>query len=45
MLVRISAAKRLRDAAERGARQAGLDTVTEDILAQARSRLATGQAA
>ncbi|MGJ5202024.1 chlorophyllide a reductase subunit Z [Bradyrhizobium sp. HKCCYLR20261] len=45
VLVRISAAKRLRDAAERGARQAGLDTVTEDILAQARSRLATGQAA
>ncbi|CCD96385.1 bacteriochlorophyllide reductase Z subunit [Bradyrhizobium sp. ORS 375] len=45
VLVRISAAKRLRDAAERGARQAGLDKVTEDVLAQARSRLATGQAA
>ncbi|CAL75499.1 bacteriochlorophyllide reductase Z subunit [Bradyrhizobium sp. ORS 278] len=45
VLVRISAAKRLRDAAERGARQAGLDIVTEDVLAQARSRLATGQAA
>ncbi|MGJ4928926.1 chlorophyllide a reductase subunit Z [Bradyrhizobium sp. HKCCYLS2038] len=45
VLVRISAAKRLRDAAESGARQAGLDKVTEDVLAQARSRLATGQAA
>ncbi|NPU09273.1 chlorophyllide a reductase subunit Z [Bradyrhizobium sp. 83002] len=45
VLVRISAAKRLRDAAERGARQAGLDKVTEDVLAHARSQLATGQAA
>ncbi len=45
VLVRISAATRLRDAAERGARQAGLDKVTEDVLARARSQLATGQAA
>ncbi|MDU6750179.1 MAG: nitrogenase component 1, partial [Bradyrhizobium sp.] len=45
VLVRISAAKRLRDAAERGARQAGLDKVTEDVLARVRLQLATGQAA
>ncbi|XUM24555.1 chlorophyllide a reductase subunit Z [Bradyrhizobium oligotrophicum S58] len=45
VLVRISAAKRLRDAAERGAREAGLDKVTEDVLAQARSQLTTGKAA
>ncbi|MDY7097119.1 MAG: chlorophyllide a reductase subunit Z [Pseudomonadota bacterium] len=35
VLVRISAAKRLRDAAERTARQRGEDTVTEDCLAEA----------
>ena len=35
VLIRISAAKRLRDAAERSARRAGSDTVTEDFLAEA----------
>ncbi len=35
VLIRISAAKRLRDAAERSARNAGSRTVTEDFLAEA----------
>jgi chlorophyllide a reductase subunit Z len=35
VLIRISAAKRLRDAAERTARRQGLTTVTEDCLAEA----------
>ena len=35
VLIRISAAKRLRDAAERTARRQGLDKVTEDCLAEA----------
>jgi chlorophyllide a reductase subunit Z len=35
VLIRISAAKRLRDAAERTARQRGTDTVTADCLAEA----------
>ena len=39
VLVRISAAKRLRDAAERGARRAGEDVVTTDFVAKARSVL------
>jgi 3,8-divinyl chlorophyllide a/chlorophyllide a reductase subunit Z len=33
--VRISAAKRLRDAAESGARRSGLDRVTADVLVKA----------
>jgi chlorophyllide a reductase subunit Z len=45
VLVRISAAKRLRDAAERAARSAGHESVTEEILARVRSKLAEGQAA
>ncbi len=44
VLVRISAAKRLRDAAERGARRSGVERVTADILAQANASL-EGQAA
>jgi chlorophyllide a reductase subunit Z len=35
VLIRISAAKRLRDAAERTARQRGSDTVSADCLAEA----------
>jgi len=35
VLIRISAAKRLRDAAERTARQRGADTVTADCLEEA----------
>ncbi|HTO67153.1 MAG TPA: chlorophyllide a reductase subunit Z [Bradyrhizobium sp.] len=44
VLVRISAAKRLRDAAERDARRAGLEQVTADVLAKASTQL-EGQAA
>ena len=42
VLVRISAARRLRDAAERGARGAGLDQVTPDIVNTARRALSEG---
>ena len=42
VLVRISAAKRLRDAAERGARRAGEARVTVDVVARARSALTDG---
>jgi 3,8-divinyl chlorophyllide a/chlorophyllide a reductase subunit Z len=45
VLVRISAAKRLRDAAERDARRAGLRSVTAEALAKVRSLLREGQAA
>jgi 3,8-divinyl chlorophyllide a/chlorophyllide a reductase subunit Z len=45
VLVRISAAKRLRDAAERDARRAGLRSVTAEALAKMRSLLREGQAA
>ncbi|QAU44363.1 chlorophyllide a reductase subunit Z [Bradyrhizobium guangzhouense] len=44
VLVRISAAKRLRDAAERGARRSGLERVTAEVLAAASTSL-EGQAA
>ena len=45
VLVRISAAKRLRDAAERDARRAGQPSVTAETLARARSALLEGHAA
>jgi chlorophyllide a reductase subunit Z len=45
VLVRISAAKRLRDAAEREARRCGSGKVTTEVLAKARSSLMEGQAA
>ena len=45
VLVRISAAKRLRDAAERGARRAGEGRVTSELVAQARAALMDGQPA
>ena len=45
VLVRISAAKRLRDAAERDARRAGQQSVTAETLARARSALLEGHAA
>ena len=45
VLVRISAAKRLRDAAERNARRAGEGRVTAVCVGQARAALTEGQAA
>ena len=45
VLVRISAAKRLRDAAERGARHAGEDRVTPDCVSRARAALMDRQGA
>ncbi|MEY3508897.1 MAG: hypothetical protein RLZ21_653 [Pseudomonadota bacterium] len=42
VLVRISAARRLRDAAERNARNAGCDHVTEDFVQSARRALLEG---
>jgi 3,8-divinyl chlorophyllide a/chlorophyllide a reductase subunit Z len=45
VLVRISAAKRLRDAAERHARHSGQDRVTADCVARAGSTLVEGRAA
>jgi chlorophyllide a reductase subunit Z len=45
VLVRISAAKRLRDAAERDARRLGQEKVTADVLAKANVSLMQGQAA
>ena len=45
VLVRISAAKRLRDAAERGARRAGEGRVTTELVAKARAALMAGQPA
>ncbi len=45
VLVRISAAKRLRDAAEREARRSGIEKVTTEVLTKARSSLMAGQAA
>jgi chlorophyllide a reductase subunit Z len=42
VLVRISAARRLRDAAERNARNAGSDHVTEDFVQSARRALLEG---
>lgn len=45
VLVRISAAKRLRDAAERDARLSGKECVTADSVDRARAALAEGRAA
>jgi chlorophyllide a reductase subunit Z len=45
VLVRISAAKRLRDLAERNARQAGEDSVTAERVRTARAALGGGRAA
>jgi chlorophyllide a reductase subunit Z len=45
VLVRISAAKRVRDVAEREARRLGQDRVTESCVAAARVGLAEGRAA
>jgi chlorophyllide a reductase subunit Z len=45
VLVRISAAKRLRDRAERDARRAGEDSVTAERLARARAALTEGEPA
>jgi chlorophyllide a reductase subunit Z len=45
LFLRISAAKRLRDRAERDARSAGEDKITAERVAQARSALAAGRAA
>jgi len=42
VLVRISAAKRLRDAAESSARQAGEARVTTDFVTRARAALMSG---
>ncbi len=45
VLVRISAAKRLRDAAERDARHSGKDRVTAECVSRARATLVEGKAA
>jgi 3,8-divinyl chlorophyllide a/chlorophyllide a reductase subunit Z len=45
VLIRISAAKRLRDAAESDARRAGQDKVTAESIARSRATLRSGQAA
>ena len=45
VLIRISAAKRLRDAAEREARRSGSVKVTTEVFTKARSLLMAGQAA
>jgi chlorophyllide a reductase subunit Z len=45
VLVRISAAKQLRDAAERNARRLGRERVTSEIVSNANSLLAQGRAA